>query len=80
MNKATHAMLLALVGAYILYLACMLIQKALKSANEMPVGAAIAFSCVFAVGGVGVLLYAWRLWKQSKKETENHKDDKNDIK
>lgn len=79
MNKATHAMLLALVGAYILYLACMLIQKALSGANEMPMAAAIAFTAVFVSGGIGAIAYALKIWKQVKRE-ESQKDEVNDIK
>lgn len=79
-DKKTHSILLAFVGAYILYIVYMLMEKALSGANEMPFWAAIAFSCVFAACGVGVIIYAWRLWSQAKREENSQKDEMNDIK
>jgi len=79
-NKRTHAILMALVGAYIIYIAYSLMEKALSGANEMPMPAAIAFSAVFVSGGIGAIVYALKIWKQAMREEESQKDEVNDIK
>lgn len=78
-SKRTHAILMALVGAYIIYIAYSLMNKALSGANEMPMAAAIAFTAVFVSGGIGAIAYALKIWKQVKRE-ESQKDEVNDIK
>ena len=70
-NKNTHAMLLTLVGGYILYIAYHLLENLLSGVNDMPQGAAVAAIVVFAVAGIAVLLYAWRCWKEAKEEAKN---------
>ena len=55
-NKNTHAMLLTLVGGYILYIAYHLLENLLAGADDMPQGAAIAAIAVFAVAGIAVRL------------------------
>lgn len=70
-NKSTHAMLLTLVGGYILYIAYHLLENLLSGANDMSQGAAIAAIAIFAVGGIAVLLYAWKCWKEAKAEGQN---------
>ena len=78
-SKRTHAILMALVGAYIIYIAYSLMNKALSGANEMPMAAAIAFTAVFVSGRIGAIAYALKIWKQVKRE-ESQKDEVNDIK
>lgn len=79
-NKLTHALLLTLVSVYILYIAYTLMEKALSGANEMPLSAAIVFACVFVAGAIFALIYAWKLWRQSRKDEKTQKDKSNDIK
>lgn len=74
-NKNTHAMLLALVGGYILYIAYHLLENLLSGVNDMPQGAAIAAIAVFAAGGIAVLLYAWKCWKDAKAEEKNAQNE-----
>jgi len=66
-NQSTHALLLALVGGYILYIAWHLLQ-------DIPQAVAIAAIAVFALAGIAVLIYAWRTWQSTKK-----KDDEIDL-
>lgn len=74
-NKNTHAMLLTLVGGYILYIAYHLLENLLAGADDMPQGAAIAAIAVFAVAGIAVLLYAWKCWKEAKAEEKNAQNE-----
>jgi len=73
-NQGTHAMLLALVGGYILYIAWHLLENLLSGVQDMPQAAAIAAIAVFGLGGIGVLIYAWKTWQSTKK-----KDDEMDL-
>ena len=82
-NKSTHAMLLTLVGGYILYIAYHLLENLLSGADDMPRGAAIAAIAVFAAGGIAVLLYAWKCWKEAKaeeKKEQNEEEESDGIK
>lgn len=74
-NQNTHALLLALVGGYVLYIAYMLLEKLLAGTEEMPQVAAIVAIAVFALGGIAVLLYAWKVWKDAKKSDDTTPDD-----
>ena len=74
-NQNTHALLLGLVGGYILYIAYQLLEGLLSGANDMPPAAAIAAIAVFALGGAGVLLYALKVWKDAKKAQDNPTED-----
>lgn len=78
-NKNTHAMLLMLVGGYILYIAYHLLENLLAGADDMPQGAAIAAIAVFAAGGIAVLLYAWKCWKEAKAEEQNAQNEEDDA-
>lgn len=73
-NQGTHAMLLALVGGYILYIAWHLLDNLLSGINDMPQAAAIAAIAVFTLAGIAVLIYAWKTWQSTKK-----KDDETDL-
>lgn len=73
-NQGTHAMLLALVGGYILYIAWHLLENLLAGTEDIQPVAAVAAIVVFALGGAGVLLYAWKIWQSAK-----DKDDETNL-
>ena len=73
-NQSTHALLLALVGGYILYIAWHLLDNLLFGMQDIPQAVAIAAIAVFALAGIAVLIYAWRTWQSTKK-----KDDEIDL-
>ena len=78
-NKNTHAMLLTLVGGYILYIAYHLLENLLSGVNDMPRGAAIAAMIFFAAAGIAVLLYAWKCWREAKKEEQKEQENEDDA-
>lgn len=69
-NQSTHAILLALVGGYILYIAWHLLENLLSGKQDMPQAAAIAAIVVFALAGIAVLIYAWKTWQSTKKKAD----------
>lgn len=71
-NDKTHALLLALVGGYILYLAYQIFSNQQGGAGDMPLAAAIAVIVLFAAGGLFALAYAWRLYRNADKHNDQH--------
>lgn len=69
-NQGTHAMLLALVGGYILYIAWHLLENLLSGKQDIPQAVAIAAIAVFALAGIAVLVYAWKTWQSTKKKAD----------
>lgn len=77
-NYNTHSILLALVGGYMLNIAYELISRMLSGSEDMSPAAAIAFGALFALAGIAVLLYAWKVWKDGKtreKQSKDHAED-----
>jgi len=73
-NQGTHAMLLALVGGYILYIAWHLLENLLSGVEDIPRAAAIAAIVFFALAGIGVLIYAWKTWRKFKTSDSDHEE------
>ena len=65
-NENLHATLLALAGGYLLYLAYQLLQSYLAGSQDMSRALFILCIALFAVAGVGVLVYAFRTWRREK--------------
>ena len=64
-NPGIHATLLAAVGAYLLYLAWNLFDKYRSGANEMDPFLNLAAVIVFALGGLGTIVYAWTVYRRA---------------
>ena len=65
-----HAMLLTLVGGYLLFIAWNLLDRLNGGSEDMPGWAFILFIAVFALAGLGVLVYAYLVWKKAEKKRE----------
>ena len=77
----TRSSLLGIVGGYLLYLAYELFRDYGKTETTMPPWVQILFIVLFGLIGVGLLVYAVRVWKNSGKEEEEKKqDDENNLK
>ena len=74
-NAQTHALLLALVGGYVLYIAYHLFENLQAGAGDMPLPAAITAIALFGLGGIAVLLYALHIYRQSREDDQRHDDD-----
>lgn len=78
----TRASLMAIVSAYMFYLAYQLFQGRDEADGAMSPAARIAFIVLFVAAGVAVGVYAWNIWKQSKKPKEEEpppRDDQDDT-
>lgn len=70
-NQNVHALLLALVGGYVLYLAYRIFDALRLGKDEMPYALAVAAVAFFVLAGLGVLFYAWKVWQASRREETN---------
>lgn len=72
--------LMALVGGYLLYTAYE-IYDGMKTSSMAP-GLSIFFIILFVVAGLGVLVFAWTIWKRGKegKDQEEKQRTENDMK
>lgn len=73
-DNKTHAMLLALVGVYVLYIAYRLFSGLRSGEGDITGFLAIALIAFFALAGIGIFLYAWRVWKTKPDETQKRDD------
>ena len=81
-NPSVHAMLLALVGGYILFIAWRLFDSMRSGAGEMSDALYILLTVFFALAGCGVLFYAFVTWRRAdkaKKPEENDNPEANKI-
>ena len=80
-NTGVHSALLAAVGAYILYIAWVLLDKYRSNAGEMPPALNIIAIVVLGLGGLGTLYYAWTIYRKGRRgEQEEKPDDDQDKK
>ena len=79
-NGKTRASLIALVAAYLLYTVYGLFQE--SEDTTMAPAVRILFIVFFSVAAVGLLVYAYSVWKNSDKKDQEDasKDDKNSLK
>ena len=76
-NTGVHSALLAAVGAYILYIAWVLLDKYRSNAGEMPPALNIFAIVVLGLGGLGTLYYAWHIYRLGKKQESENRDEDN---
>ena len=83
MNQGkTRSSLLGIVGAYLLYTAYELFEGRGDPNTTMTPAIRILFIAFFALAGAAILVYAWRVWKNSGKEEKEEppKEDDNTLK
>ena len=69
-NGKTRSSLMAIVAAYLLYTAYELYQGRGNPDTTMTAPVMYLFIALFALAAAGLLVYAWRLWRQSGKQEE----------
>ena len=74
-NGKTRSTLLGIVGAYLIYLAWQLFEGRNDPDTTMTVIPRVLFIALFVFCGAALLVYAFRLWKQSDKQEQNEQDD-----
>ena len=79
MNKGkTRSSLLAAAAAYLLYTAWQLYQGWNDPNTTMPHAVMALFIVLFAAIACGLLVYAWRVWKNADQEEKAEKKKQED--
>ena len=74
-NPNVHSTLLALVGAYVLSIAWDFFADLREGTTTMSRGLTAGLAVFFALAGLFVILYAWKVWRDGKKEKPEEKRD-----
>ncbi len=82
-SGGTHSALLALVGAYILYMAWQMLQNAKNGTTSMSMTQTLVLAGVMALAAVGVFGYAAYLfytsWKAFEREKLGNPDEEEEV-
>ena len=76
-NRAT---LLALAGAYVLYLAYELLKDQVNGNSSMELWVCILAVAFFGISGIAILIYAWKIYRTKDKEEEEPREDSSSLK
>ena len=74
-GSQTRTTLLALAGAYLIYLAWEMHSTMQKGETEMQPWLSIVFIVFFTLAGLGVFVLAWRAWRQEKEQKESEREE-----
>lgn len=76
MNRGKNrSYLMGVVGGYVLYLAWQLFRDRNDPDTTMALWLRILFMVFFAIAGIGLMIYAWRIWKIADKEEREGKEE-----
>lgn len=67
-NNGAQATLFAVGGGYMMYLAYEIVRNTLNGTSDMSMTVTVITAIIMVICGIGILLYAWHLWKLSKAE------------
>ena len=73
-NK-TRAMMMALVGGYVVYLAYEIMRNGLAGKDSMPMWACILFTILLGGGGIAVIVLAWKIYRTKEKVGEDKTEE-----
>lgn len=75
-QNRNRAMLLAVVGGYVIYLAYEIMRNGLEGTETtMPIWTCILFTVLLGGAGIAVLLLAWKVYRtKDPDEPEEHED------
>ena len=77
-NDKIHSSLLTLVGGYLLYIAYHLLENMRKGSADMSRAMFTVLIAAFAGMGIGVLFYAWKIWRRSKADEGDDRPEDRD--
>jgi len=66
-NETVHSTLLALVGGYLLYMAYQILGNYRSGAGEMPDYLYIIVIALMSLAGLGVIYYAWVVYRNARR-------------
>ena len=80
MNNSTgRSSLIAIAGAYILYLAYGLLKNMLDNVpTTMPPVVQILAIALFTGAGIALMIYAWKIWKKGREDQDENPVDLTD--
>ena len=79
-SKKNRASLMVVVAAYLIYTVWQLFQGRNDPETTMSPALIYLFCALFAVAGVGVVIYAVRLWREGREEDKKPPEDNNEDK
>jgi len=80
MENRNRAMLLAVVGAYVIYLAYQMMRDQLDGKSSMAMWLCILAVVFFGIAGITVLILAWKISRKKDEEEEAPKETPEDEK
>lgn len=75
MMKKNRSYLMGIVGGYLIYLAYQLYESIGDTNTTMTMPVRIAFIAFFVLAGIGLLVFAFRLWFTTDKEEKENKPE-----
>ena len=79
-QNRNRAMLLAVVGAYVIYLAYEMMRDELAGKSTMAMWVCVLCTVLLGCAGIAVLVLAWKVYKTRDPEEEEKPEDPNALK
>ena len=80
LENRNRSILLALAGGYLIYLAYEMMRDELAGKSSMAMWLCILLTILMGVGGIGVLLLAWKVYRTKEPEETEPPEDTDNIK
>jgi len=80
LENRNRALLLALAGAYLIYLAYEMMRDELAGKSSMAMWVCILFTILMGVGGIAVLLLAWKIYRTKEPEKTEQPEEPDKLK
>ncbi len=77
MNGKNRSYILGVAGGYLVYLAYQLFENRSNPEAGMSPALRILFMSLFTVIGIGLMIYAIRIWKAADREEKDRKEEEN---
>ena len=79
-QNRNRAMLLAIVGIYVIYLAYEIMRDGIAGKTTMAMWLCILCTILLGGAGIAVLILAWKVYKTKDQEEEEKPEDPNALK
>ena len=79
-QNRNRAMLLAVVGVYVIYLAYEMMRDELAGKSTMAMWVCVLCTILLGCAGIAVLVLAWKVYKTKDQEEEEKPEDPNALK
>ena len=76
-QNRNRAMLMAVVGAYVIYLAYEIMRDELAGKSTMPMWVCILCTILLGAAGIGVLILAWKIYRTKDPDEGEAKKNEN---